>query len=187
VALPTAPAGFRGIEQYLLPSERRVVAVRRHWAQLAEPIATTVLGLVLLFWLDHVLPLGLPGARTVLLAGWTLLAARLVWRMLEWREDWFVVTDRRLLLRSGLVTRRIAMMPLLKVTDMSYSRPPAGRLLGYGEIVIESAGQEQAMRSIRYLPDPDGLYLEICELLFGPRGHALGRDHMPPREPGAYR
>ena len=32
------------------------------------------------------------------------------------------------------MTRRVAMMPLIKVTDMSYSRPPAGRVLGYGEI-----------------------------------------------------
>jgi hypothetical protein len=66
------------------------------------------------------------------------------------------------------------MMPLIKVTDMSYSRPPAGRLLGYGEIVIESAGQDQALRRIRHLPDPDVLYLEICELLFGPRAPVPG-------------
>jgi membrane protein YdbS with pleckstrin-like domain len=169
-----APAGFRGIERYLLPSERRVVAVRRHWARLAEPALSTLSGLVVLFWLDHVLPLGLPAARTVLLAAWVALAGRLVWRTLEWREDWFVVTDRRLLMRSGLVTRRVAMMPLIKVTDMSYSRPPVGRLLGYGEIVIESAGHEQALRRIRHLPEPDALYLEICELLFGPRTPLAG-------------
>jgi hypothetical protein len=52
---------------------------------------------------------------------------------------------------------------------MSYARPPVGRLFGYGEIVIESAGQDQALRRITHLPDPDALYLEICELLFGPK------------------
>ncbi|MDQ1629527.1 MAG: hypothetical protein QOI54_3271 [Actinomycetota bacterium] len=165
----TAPAGFRGIERYLLPTERQVIAVRRHWAQLIEPVLTTCAALVLLFWLDHVLPLSMSTVRTVLLAGWVVLAGRLVWKLLEWREDWFVVTDRRLLMRSGLVTRRVAMMPLMKVTDMSYARPPIGRLLGYGEIVLESAGQEQALHRIRHLPAPDELYLEICELLFGPK------------------
>ena len=162
------PGGFRGIERFLLPSERRVIAVRRHWARLLEPAATAVLALVLLLWLDHVLPL-VPYVRPVLLAGWVVLLARLTWHLLEWRADWFVVTDRRLLLRSGLVTRQVAMMPLIKVTDMSYARPPLGRLLGYGQIVIESAGHDQALRRITHLPDPDGLYLEICELLFGPR------------------
>jgi membrane protein YdbS with pleckstrin-like domain len=103
-----------------------------------------------------------------------LLTARLVWRLLQWREEWFVVTDRRLLLRSGIITRRVAMMPLIKVTDMSYSRPPVGRLLGYGQIVIESAGNDQALRRIRHLPHPDALYLDICELLFGPRAPQPG-------------
>ena len=128
---------------------------------------------MLLMWLDQVLPL-LPYVREVLLAAWIAVAARLVWRVLEWREDWFVVTDRRLLMRNGLITRKVAMMPLIKVTDMSYARPPAGRVLGYGEIVIESAGHDQALRKITYLPDPDSLYLEIAELLFGPRSAVPG-------------
>jgi hypothetical protein len=122
-----------------------------------------------LFWLDHAPPVGLPLVRTLLLAGWIGLAGRAVWRVLQWHEDWFVVTDRRLLVRSGLVTRRVSMMPLVKVTDLSFARPPIGWLLGYGEIVIESAGQDQALRRIRHLPNPDELYLEICDLLFGPK------------------
>ena len=66
------------------------------------------------------------------------------------------------------------MMPLVKVTDLSFARPPGGRLFGYGEIVIESAGQDQALRRIRQLPDPDELYLEICDLLFGPKAPVQG-------------
>jgi membrane protein YdbS with pleckstrin-like domain len=170
----TEGGGFRGIERFLLPTERRVVAVRRHWSRLAEPFLSAVGGLVLLMWLDQVLPARLPLARDVLLAGWVVVMARLTWRVLEWRADWFVVTDRRLLLRTGIVTRRVAMMPLIKVTDMSYARPPVGRLLGYGEIVIESAGQDQALRRIRHLPRPDELYLEVCELLFGPKAPVPG-------------
>jgi membrane protein YdbS with pleckstrin-like domain len=162
------PAGFAGIERYLLPTETQVIAVRRHRAMLLEPLLTTLAGLLVLFWLDNVLPLSMDKVRTVLLAGWLVLAVRLVWKTLEWRADWFVVTDRRLLLRSGIITRRIAMMPLMKVTDMSYSRPPIGRILGYGEIVLESAGQDQALRKVNFLPNPDDLYQEICELLFGP-------------------
>lgn len=169
-----AGAGAGGIERYLLPSERRVVAVRRHWARVAEPAVTAATGVVVLFWLDAVLPVRLPGARDLLLAVWVGLLARLTWRVLDWRHDWFVVTDRRLLLRRGVITRRVAMMPLIKVTDMSYSRPLLGRVLGYGEIVIESAGRDQALRRIRHLPSPDALYVEICEELFGPRAPVPG-------------
>jgi membrane protein YdbS with pleckstrin-like domain len=166
--------GFEGIERFLLPTERRVLAVRRHWFRLAEPVLSAVAGLVVMLWLDQVLPTGLPLARDLLLAGWVGLTGRLAWRVMDWRAGWFVVTDRRLLLRTGILTRRVAMMPLIKVTDMSYSRPPTGRVLGYGEIVIESAGHDQALRRIRHLPRPDGLYLEICELLFGPKAPVPG-------------
>ena len=165
------------LERYLLPSERRVLAVRRHWSRLAEPAASALAGLVVLMWADQRLPLGVPLARDLLLAGWVALVARLVWRALEWRADWFVVTDRRLLLRTGIVTRKVAMMPLIKVTDMSYERPPVGRVLGYGEIVIESAGHDQALRRIRHLPHPDALYVEICDLLFGPGAPVPGSAH----------
>ena len=34
------------------------------------------------------------------------------------------------------------MMPLAKVTDMSFQRSPIGRILGYGEFILESAGQD---------------------------------------------
>ena len=175
---------FAGVERFLLPTERRVLAVRRHWSVLLEPAVTVVASAVALMWLDQRLPTTVPYVRDVLLLGWVVLCGRLVWRALEWRADWFVVTDRRLLLRSGLVTRRIAMMPLHKVTDMSYARPPLGQLLGYGEIVIESAGQEQAMHKIGRLPRPDMLYAEICELLFGPRPSTAALPPMPGLPPG---
>ena len=171
--------GFRGLERFLLPTERRVIAVRRHWSRLAEPALSVLGGLLVLLWLDQKLPSPLPFARDLLLAGWVVLVARLTWRVLEWREDWFVVTDRRLLMRTGLITRRVAMMPLIKVTDMSYDRPLAGRIFGYGEIVIESAGQDQALRKITHLPQPDGLYLEICELLFGQHTPVPGSGQWP--------
>ena len=174
---PPQDRSFAGIERFLLPSERRVLAVRRHWARLAGPFLSAIAGLVALMWLDQLLPVGLPLVRDLLLAGWVGLMARLTWRVIEWRADWFVVTDRRLLLRSGIITRKVAMMPLIKVTDMSYSRPPAGRVFGYGEIVIESAGHDQALRRIRHLPRPDSLYLEICDLLFGPKAPVPGSAH----------
>jgi membrane protein YdbS with pleckstrin-like domain len=163
------PAGFRGIERYLLPTERRVIAVRRHWARLGEPSFSALAGLVALFWIYHVLPQHVPVVPKLLMVGWLVLAVRALWHLLEWREDLFVVTDRRFLVRSGLITQRVSMMPLVKVTDLSFTRPPLGRLFGYGEIVIESAGQDQPMRRIQHLPNPDALYLEICDLLFGPK------------------
>jgi hypothetical protein len=58
------------------------------------------------------------------------------------------------------------MMPLSKVTDMSFQRSTMGRILGYGEFILESAGQDQALRIVDHLPYPEQLYLEVCGLIF---------------------
>ena len=58
------------------------------------------------------------------------------------------------------------MMPLTKVTDMSFQRSTLGRILGYGEFILESAGQDQALRVVDHIPYPEQLYLEVCGLIF---------------------
>ena len=98
--------------------------------------------------------------------GWLFLPTAALPRV-EWYTDWFVATNKRVLLTYGVFTRKVAMMPLMKVTDMSYNRSVLGRLLGYGEFVLESAGQDQALRTVSFLPRPDELYEEICLEIFG--------------------
>lgn len=162
-------AAPRHLQRYLLESERLVVAVRRHPARLLEPVLSAVGGLVLVGWLDTYVVDGLPVVPDVLWLAWVAVVLRAIWRLAEWRQDWFVATDQRLILTYGLVTRKVAMMPLSKVTDLSYSRSPLGRLLGYGEFVLESAGHDQAMRAVAWLPSPDVLYRRICTEIFDPR------------------
>ena len=158
--------------KYLLPSERCVFAVRRHPALLLPQALAAGGGLIIVFLLDTFLPAGVPVIRDVLWFGWFLLFCWLAWKVADWFVEQFVVTDRRIILTSGILTRKVAMMPLIKVTDMSYQRPFVGRLLGYGEFVMESAGQDQALRTVSFVPKPDLLYLDICDLLFGPNASA---------------
>lgn len=156
------------VERYLVGRERVVVAVRRHPAQLVEPFVTTLAALLLVAWLDPRVPRSAPLVLDVLWWAWVAVAGRGVWHLLEWRQAWFVATNRRLLLVHGFITRRVAMMPLSKVTDLSYNRTPLGRLLGYGEFVLESAGQEQALRKVPWVRSPDRTYRLICAELFEP-------------------
>ena len=69
---------------------------------------------------------------------------------------------------SGIITRNVAMMPLQRVTDMKYVQSALGRLLNYGTFELESAGQDQALRSIPHLPSPNELYLRIVEEMYEP-------------------
>jgi hypothetical protein len=58
------------------------------------------------------------------------------------------------------------MMPLAKVTDMTFQRSFLGRVFGYGTFILESAGQDQALSRVDFIPYPEQLYLEVCALLF---------------------
>jgi membrane protein YdbS with pleckstrin-like domain len=102
----------------------------------------------------------------VIWIAWLILLLRLAVKVFEWNENYFVVTSQRMLLSKGLVTRKVNMMPLSKVTDMSFQRSTMGRILGYGEFILESAGQDQALRIVDHLPYPEQLYLEVCGLIF---------------------
>lgn len=169
------PAGVARVQRYLLPNERVVITVRRHWVVLVPPLVLIVLAFVVASWIDVHLPGGVPGVRD--LAWWAFLASIgwLMWQFWERQSDWFVVTDERLLRTYGILTRKVAIMPLMKVTDMSYNVSPMGRLLHYGEFVFESAGQEQALRSVAFLPDSAQLFSVLSNELFGPEGVASSR------------
>ncbi|GGK78301.1 PH domain-containing protein [Ornithinimicrobium pekingense] len=169
-APPVVRISRRILDRYLLDDETPVVATRQHWARLAEPFATTLVALLAVGALTASLDARTEPLGTVLWVLWFVVAARAVWRLLEWHNEWFVATDRRILLVYGLLTQKVAMMPLRKVTDMNYGRSVLGRLLGYGQFVLESAGQDQAMRTISWVPEPDEKYRRICATIFGPDG-----------------
>jgi membrane protein YdbS with pleckstrin-like domain len=150
-----------------LDGEQILTKVHHHWAKVAEPVATVVAALVLVLLLDSSLPATLGNVANLLWWAWFVLIGRALWKLLSWRNEWFVATDKRLILTYGLVTQRVAMMPLVKVTDMSYNRSPMGRLLGYGTFVMESAGQDQALHRVEWVPSPDQTYRAICAEIFG--------------------
>ena len=105
---------------------------------------------------------------TVVVVLWLAVLAYVGWRMLDWYYIRFILTNKRLMLVQGLVTRSVGMMPLTRVTDMKYDQSPLGRVLNYGTFVVESAGQDQALRTVKPLPNPNELYLRIVEEMYEP-------------------
>jgi membrane protein YdbS with pleckstrin-like domain len=152
------------INKYLLPREIQVATVRQHPAVLISPSAQALGGLLIAGIVTATLVHGI--LATIIWVAWLLLFLRLVWKVINWSVDYFVVTSERLLLTTGFLTRKVNMMPLSKVTDMSFKRTFPGRLLGYGEFIVESAGQDQALRNVEFIPYPEQLYLLICGMLF---------------------
>jgi len=166
--LPTrGGTGPAAVNRYLLPNEQQVITVRRHPAILIGPSVLALAGLLAASVLTATVLHGNRPLITAIWIAWLVLFARMIWKVINWAVDFFVVTSHRILLTSGVLTRKVAMMPLTKVTDMSFQRTFAGRLLGFGEFIVESAGQDQALRNIDHIPYPEQLYLEVCGMLFG--------------------
>jgi uncharacterized membrane protein YdbT with pleckstrin-like domain len=165
----TVPAS---VYKHLLPHERQVITVRFHPAVLIRPVAEVLGGLALAGLLTTTIARSNGTALLVIWLLWLVLVFRLLFKVYEWLEDYFVVTSQRLILATGIITRTVNMMPLTKVTDMSFRRSSWGRIFGYGEFIVESAGQDQALRRVDHLPYPEQLYLEVCGLIFKDKGES---------------
>ena len=174
----------REIDEYLLPTERRVIRVRQHWAVMAKHIVQTalfVLAMVVIErYLDGILGGGSAsdgslaiGERVVdnLTFYLALVAvARFTINTILWWIERIVITDKRVMLAQGIITHKVGMMPLGKVTDLTFQRSFGGRILGYGTLVVESAGQIQALNRIDFMPRPEEIYEALSELVFGEKG-----------------
>jgi membrane protein YdbS with pleckstrin-like domain len=154
------------VNKYLLPHEQQVITVRRHPAVLIAPVGIALAGLIGAVVLNETIFRHEGALMIVVWIAWAFLFVRALYRAATWAVDYFVVTSQRMILTSGLLSRKVAMMPLVKVTDMSFRRSFLGRLLGYGEFILESAGQDQALRTVDHIPYPEQLYLEVCNLIF---------------------
>jgi|SRR5580698_779027 uncharacterized membrane protein YdbT with pleckstrin-like domain len=164
--VPSSDTVPTSVNKYLLPHERQVITVHQHPAVLIRRIVEALVGLALAGFLSNTVAHSNSDVILVIWLLWAVLLARLIAKVFEWSVNRFVVTSQRMLLVSGIITRKVNMMPLSKVTDMSFQRSTLGRLLGYGQFTLESAGQDQALRIVDYLPYPEQLYLEVCGLIF---------------------
>ncbi len=166
----TAPASA---SRYLLPDEHRVITVRAHPAILLGPVSLALAGLVVAGLLSSIAD-GNGAALGLIWMTCGILLLRLIWRVVNWSVDYFVVTSERLLLITGLLSRTVSSMPLSKITNMNLRRSAMGRLLGYGEFVVEAAGEDHALAVMAFIPFPEELYLEVLAVWL----HADARDPM---------
>lgn len=169
------------LSRYLIPAEAIIFVLHRHWIVLLEPILSTIAGLILVLFVS-----GNGGGvlLKIVLVLWLAVFLRLAERVFAWQHEVFLATNSRLMLVHGLLTRKVDIMPMAKVTDMRYDRSLTGQIFGYGVFVLESAGQDQALSRINFIPEPDHHYQLISAVIFAPNQKRLG-DKMVPSATGS--
>jgi membrane protein YdbS with pleckstrin-like domain len=184
-ASPVLPGrASKDADKYLLPGEDVVLATRRHWAVLVGPTLRFLPALLVggwLFLLD-------PENEVTSVVGLVVVVLALglyALRVGEWWMRHFIVTRRRVLLTSGVIVRTVTLLPLRRITDLTWEETFFGQILGYGSFRFESAGQDQALRHITFMPDAKRVYREVSGLLFSADwgGAAGGDDEGNPDPP----
>ena len=144
--------------------------VHHHWAAYTVPLLEGAVG-VLLLVATAVVPAAVSAVPFVLALA---VFAHAAWGYARHHKDRFVITNMRVFRVHGVLSRRLATMPLHRILDITVVRPLHGRLLGFGHFVFESAAQDQGLRDIRYVGRPDERDLAIQRVvqrsgLRGPR------------------
>jgi uncharacterized membrane protein YdbT with pleckstrin-like domain len=139
-------------------TEDVVLDLNPHWWYVAKQ--TLLLGLALVLGI-LALAVDVHGVLKIL-AGLLILGSLGLWavRYLDWRSTHFVITTDRLIFRHGVLTKKGIEIPLERVNNVLFSQRIFERLLGAGDLVIESAG-ESGRQSFSDVRKPSAVQNEI--------------------------
>lgn len=96
---------------------------------------------------------------------------------LRWWTTTYTFTDRRLITRSGILSRRGHDVPLNRISDISYDKSLLDRLLGCGTLVVSDAS-ETGRVELHDIPHVEEAQLRVSEALFARPGERVWtREH----------
>jgi hypothetical protein len=130
--------------------EKILYEVRRHWLYLIGTIGI-VFGIsyiaILLFKTDFIL------FGTIFFA-WYFLS--------EWKNNIWVITNKRLIDEWGVFTKSLKETPLDKINNVTYRKDIFGMLFNYGTVYVQSAAEDGAT-VMKMIPNPEEFLQKISE------------------------
>jgi uncharacterized membrane protein YdbT with pleckstrin-like domain len=144
------------VPRYLLPGENLVVTVHRHWILLARSLLLPALLVVAVLVLTVAVSLPAEVRLLVTLAGLAVAGLWMIVGWVRWSSTSLTVTDHRVVLESGILSRESKVVPLDRIQDVSTRQSLAGRLFGYGTVEIDAAGPTGS-ELLDHVPDPHRL------------------------------
>jgi membrane protein YdbS with pleckstrin-like domain len=139
-------------EKQLVPGEVIIYRAKYHWVFYRRAIALLVLAVAValldLFVLAKSPSMQAYTGAAAWVAGGLLVLSLLLFLglLIRARADEFVVTDRRVIHKMGVFAHETRQCPLSKVQDITVDQSVWSRLLGYGDVFIETASEAGQMR-----------------------------------------
>jgi len=144
----------------LMPGETLVLKERQHWVVMIKPLLLPVALVILVGLLDVFEAIPRDYRILATLAAVALLGLWLIVVWIRWSSRSFTITDRRVILNTGVLSRASKVIALDRVQDISTNQSLLGRMLGYGRIEIDSAGVAGA-EGLSALPRPERFRDEV--------------------------
>ena len=132
----------RYIDEILQPGERVLYSTNAHWMFFLPAIAAWIVAVVFLVLSRMV------AADALMLVCLALAAVAglpaLYWTATAWFHRWTTetdVTNMRVVHKTGFIKRRTFEMSLDKVESVDVNQSTLGRLMNYGDVTIQGAGE----------------------------------------------
>ena len=141
-------------EDLLTDGERVVTEFRPHWRLLFIPVLWLLAGIVAIVLVYTKIPLDSPfdliATVVILLALIPVVGGPLI----NWWFTAYILTNERLITRSGVIARSGVEISLENIANVLFSQNVIERVLGSGDLLIESAG-ESGQSPFNDIPKPD--------------------------------
>lgn len=124
--------------------ESVTVDLHPHWWYLARPVAALVVSIIASVATLVATDVGTSGRTAATWASILALGVSSVWLVstyARWATTQFVVTSRRVIFRAGVFRKRGVEIPLDRVNSVHFHQGLLGRLVGAGDLTIDSAGE----------------------------------------------
>jgi hypothetical protein len=156
----------------LTSDEELVLDLRPHWVALVGPVLVTLL--IIAAWIFLITLDNLPGeGDTERILTWIVLGAGVLLfivyplrAFIAWVTSHFVVTNERVIHRQGLIAKNSMEIPLDRINDVRFNQTVIERMIGAGDLLIESAGErgQNVFSDIRHPEDVQKVIYERAEV-----------------------
>jgi uncharacterized membrane protein YdbT with pleckstrin-like domain len=164
-------------DEELLPDEKALLHVNRHpLVLISRTWWVTLLALVVLVvgvaWTP---PAGFLRDGRLFIVLVILLAAFVYFdiQFILWRSESYTITDQRIILRRGVVSKYSRSIGMTRVQDVTTFQGALGRVFDYGNVEVESAGRDGA-EVLTFVPHPTEFRNVLFECLHGGSAGAGG-------------
>jgi uncharacterized membrane protein YdbT with pleckstrin-like domain len=132
-------------DELLVAGETIIMHRHPHWKMMVVPVVVLLVVVGLGSYLAALIGAqswGLWARVAVLVIALGLVVRFTLVPLIRWRTTHFVITNRRVLVREGLITRRGMDIPMRRITGVQFRQSLFERLFGVGTLVMESASDD---------------------------------------------